>query len=82
MKYFILILLMLSTTPQTFKSDSEVIIGAARTSEYLPILKGKRVALFSNQSGIVGTQHVLDILLSHNINVVLIVLVYMLQLEN
>jgi len=72
MKYFILILLMLSTTLNKFQSDLEVIIGAARTSVYLPILKGKRVALFSNQSGIVGTQHTLDILLSHNINVVLI----------
>ena len=30
--------------------DGGVVVGAARTDAYLPLLKGKRVALFSNQT--------------------------------
>ena len=35
----------------TAAPSGEVVLGAARTSEYVPLLKGKRVALFSNQTG-------------------------------
>lgn len=56
---------------------SDVTVGAERTSCYLPLLKGKRVALFSNQTGIVrtaegGTEHTLDALLRAGVNVVTI----------
>lgn len=50
-------------------SAQDVVIGAARTSEYLPMLKGKRVALFSNHTGMVGNKHTLDIMLESGINV-------------
>ena len=33
---------------------AEVTVGAARTDEYMPMLQGKRVALFSNHTGMVG----------------------------
>jgi uncharacterized protein YbbC (DUF1343 family) len=36
------------------KTDEKVILGDERADVYLPLLEGKRVALFSNQSGIVG----------------------------
>ncbi len=36
------------------RSGSEVVIGNEQFSEYLPLLNGKRIALFSNHSGIVG----------------------------
>ena len=32
-------------------TTGDVVMGAARTSEYVPMLKGKRVALLSNQTG-------------------------------
>ncbi len=34
--------------------SERVVLGDERFEEYLPLLKGKRVAVFSNQSGIVG----------------------------
>lgn len=36
------------------KSSDKVILGDERPQLYLPLLEGKRVALFSNQTGIVG----------------------------
>lgn len=47
-----------------------VITGAEQTDAYLKLLKGKRVALFSNQSGRIGDQLTLDLLLEHHVNVV------------
>ena len=35
-------------------SEDRVVLGDERLDEYLPLLKGKRVAILSNQSGIVG----------------------------
>lgn len=52
--------------------QGDVIVGAARTNLYLPGLKGKRVALLSNQTGTVGDKHVLDILIENGVNVVTI----------
>lgn len=49
---------------------TEVTVAAARTDQYLPALRGKRVALFSNHTGMVGDRHTLDILLDSGINVV------------
>jgi uncharacterized protein YbbC (DUF1343 family) len=50
----------------------DVVVGAAKPNEYVPLLKGKRVALFSNHTGMVGNKHTLDIMLEHGINVVTI----------
>ena len=44
--------------------------GAARTELYFPLLKGDRIALLSNQSGMVGDRHTLDIMLEGGLNVV------------
>lgn len=52
--------------------EKEVIVGAARTSMYVPLLKGKRLALLSNQTGMVGDRHVLDVMLEQGLNVVTI----------
>ena len=49
-----------------------VVVGAERTSEYLPLLKGKRIALLSNQTGVVGyfhDKHTLDLMLEMGLNV-------------
>ena len=51
-------------------TDGEVVLGAARTSEYVPLLQGKRVALLSNQTGMVGDKHTLDLMLENGVNVV------------
>lgn len=60
------------TTTVEVKAADDVIVGAARTSEYIPALKGKRVALFSNHTGMVGDRHTLDIMLDNGVDVVAI----------
>ena len=53
-----------------FPAQGQVKVGAARTSEYVPGLKGKRVALFSNHTGLVDGRHTLDVMLDSGLNVV------------
>lgn len=48
---------------------AEIQVGAAQTKEYIPLLKGKRVALLSNHTGMVGSEHTLDIMLRKGVNV-------------
>jgi len=58
-----------STRPRL---EAPVIVGAERVSEYLPLLKGKRIALLSNQTGVVGAKHekhTLDLMLEKGLNV-------------
>lgn len=50
-------------------ASTEVVVGAARTEAYVPMLRGKRLALLSNQTGIVAGKHVLDIMLEHGLDV-------------
>lgn len=49
---------------------ANVITGAEQTNLYLRLLKDKRVALFSNQTGRIGNRLTLDVLLEHHVNVV------------
>lgn len=50
--------------------NKQVIVGAERTKIYLPLLKNKTVALFSNQTGVVGNKHTVDLLVEKGVNVV------------
>ncbi len=50
-------------------SAADVIVGAARVDQYLPLMKGKRVGLYSNHTGMVGDKHSLDLMLSNGIDV-------------
>lgn len=49
-----------------------VVMGDEQTDIYLPFLQGKRIALFSNHTGMIGGKHLLDVLLERGINVVAI----------
>lgn len=51
-------------------SGTTVVVGAARFSSYLPYLQGKRVALCGNQTSVVGGTHLVDTLLSLDVNLV------------
>jgi uncharacterized protein YbbC (DUF1343 family) len=44
--------------------------GADRMEVYLPLLTGKKVAVFANQTSIVGKAHLVDTLLSKGIQIV------------
>lgn len=73
MKYLRFIALIIFTTllmPLSNATGNDIETGASRTEEYLPLLKGKRIALFSNHTGMVGDKHTLDIMLQNGINVV------------
>jgi uncharacterized protein YbbC (DUF1343 family) len=57
--------------PQLLETATEPIqVGAERTAEYLPLLAGKRVAVASNQTGLIGNVHLVDSLLALKVNVV------------
>lgn len=56
-------------TTQDF-SDTTIKMGAESTSEYFPLLKGKRVAVLTNQTGMVGDVHLVDLLNEEGFNVV------------
>lgn len=49
-----------------------VVVGAERLDQYLPLLKGKSVGLVVNQTSVIGNTHLLDTLLSLGIDVQLV----------
>lgn len=69
MKTKVFVLLLVAYTVGFGASFGEVVVGAARTQAYVPLLLGKRVALLSNHTGMVGDRHTLDIMLANGINV-------------
>lgn len=50
--------------------DKTIVTGAERVGEYLPSLEGKKVAIVTNQTGIIGSQHLVDSLLAMDVNIV------------
>lgn len=66
------ILIFLFVMLISIQASGKVITGAERMDHYLPLLKGKRVALVVNHTSIVGSQqvHLLDTLLRLKINIV------------
>jgi len=53
----------------TIKTIDDLKVGADRTSEYLPLLKGKSVAIVANQSSKIKSTHLVDSLLSLKVNI-------------
>ena len=72
MKKILFIVILAFITLHCQAKKSRVIVGAEQTNDYLPILKNKRIAVFSNHTGMVGNKHLLDVLLENKINVVAI----------
>lgn len=72
-KLIISILLLCTLSLQAFaQTDERAITGDEQTSEYFPLLEGKRIAIFSNHTGMIGNKHLLDVLLENQFNVVAI----------
>ncbi|MDT0553916.1 DUF1343 domain-containing protein [Urechidicola sp. P050] len=65
---------MISCAQSNAINEKEIIVSANRTSAYLPLLQNKKVAIVSNQTSVIfkenGNTHIIDSLLSLNINVV------------
>ncbi len=51
-------------------NDASLKTGAEQTAEYLPYLKGKRVAILANPTTIIGKKHLVDSLMSLGVQVV------------
>jgi uncharacterized protein YbbC (DUF1343 family) len=49
-----------SQTKNNVDADKKVLPGAYQVSEYLPLLKGKHVGIFANQTSMIGNTHVVD----------------------
>ena len=62
-------LILLIVTAVGFAASSAIKVGAECVDEYVPLLAGKRVALLSNHTGLVGKEHTLDVMLRHGIKV-------------
>jgi uncharacterized protein YbbC (DUF1343 family) len=66
---FIQLLSVFVLSLQLAYAQGPVITGAARTAEYLPLLKNKRVALLVNQTATIGETHLVDSLLKLQIRI-------------
>src|SRR5689334_9554585 len=54
---------------KTNRAITAIVPGAERLDVYLPLLKGKRVAVFANHTAVVGSTHLVDTLVKLGINV-------------
>ncbi|MBK9759365.1 MAG: DUF1343 domain-containing protein [Flavobacteriales bacterium] len=59
-----------SGTREIPASDPSIVTGAERTLNYVPQLLGKRIAVVTNQTGMIGATHLVDSLITLKVNVV------------
>jgi uncharacterized protein YbbC (DUF1343 family) len=53
-------------------TSSKILPAAERLDQYLPLLKGKNIAVFANQTSMVGTTHLVDTLKKLGVNITVI----------
>lgn len=68
-KYTFLLILLFSASAFA-QNEIPLKVGAERTDLYFPLLTDKRVAVMTNQTGIAGNEHLVDMLVRHRFNVV------------
>ncbi|MDO6436849.1 DUF1343 domain-containing protein [Cyclobacterium sp. 1_MG-2023] len=54
----------------SYEKKSKIITGADQTEQYLPYLKGKKVAIMANPTSIIGERHLVDSLQSLGVDIV------------
>lgn len=71
MKNIVLAILAFCSTAsaQNKKASAEIMPAAYRTHVYVPMLKGKRVAIFANHTATIGNVHLVDTLLKLGVNI-------------
>ncbi len=69
MKRYLFLTIFSCLAFSSIKAQTRIIPGAERMEIYLPMLKGKRIGLFANQTSMVGNTHLLDTLLAGGITV-------------
>ncbi len=67
-----------NTTEPTKVAETEevrpapILTGDLRTEAYFPLLEGKRIGVYSNQTGMAGDEHVVDLLKRNGFNIIYI----------
>lgn len=54
---------------QSISYNKSIKVGAQQFDEYLPLLKGKRVAVVANQTSVVGSVHLVDTLMNESVRI-------------
>lgn len=70
MVFLLILFAMLGRGEQQDNHPQKIITGADRTTAYMPLLANRKVAVFANQTSMVGGTHLIDTLRSMDINVV------------
>ncbi len=70
LKKYLFLFLLFSFAFANAQNNKIVIPAAERLEMYLPLLKGKAVAVFANQTSVVKNTHIVDTLLNLGINIV------------
>lgn len=65
MRKLILLLLVI----HSLYVSAQILPGACQIDEYFPIIKGKKVGIVANQSSLIGNTHLVDSLLSLEVNI-------------
>ena len=55
--------------PKKTTSNQQIVTGAERINVYLPLIKGKRVGIFANQTSMVGKTHLVDTLAKSGVDI-------------
>src|SRR5438045_136905 len=71
MKFLFAFIMMFCCIQYCFSQDATkpVIPGAYRMNVYLPLLKGKRIGVFANQTSVVGNTNLIDTLMKQGVNI-------------
>jgi uncharacterized protein YbbC (DUF1343 family) len=70
MKLLLSFLIVFFCIQFSYSQETKTIIpGAYRTNVYVPLLKGKRVGVFANQTSVIGNTNLIDTLLKLGVNI-------------
>ena len=61
--------------PPLSGTSSRILAGAERINVYLPLIKGKRIGIFANQTSMVGDTHLVDTLQKLGVDIINYILV-------
>ena len=70
MKHLFLIILSVFCLSCQAAEPAQIKVGAECTAEYLPSLQGKRVAVLANHTAMVGSEHLVDMLVREGVKLV------------
>ena len=65
----IILVLTATTCAQHTDNKEDILTGADQTSQYVPLLTGKRIAIVANQTSVIGDIHLVDSLLRLGIDI-------------